>query len=142
MSAFSDLGALVAAGGKALAVQSILGAIHRADAETAKDTSGTRSAPAPLKAPSADSFVPSHTDSSRNAERSPIYRGPRVVYKKVRELELVPVDARPCCVPSSPFQPPWKTLPWPGETNVRVKIKIVVRRIDVDRRGALLDCFV
>jgi hypothetical protein len=55
--------------------------------------------------------------------------------------EPIEIKAAPCPHPS-PFQPPWRVLPWQNPVPPRPVLKVVMRRPDIVRRGQLLDVFI
>jgi len=77
---------------------------------------------------------------------------PRLVYH-ARPGAVVPPCARPDPsappanpemprITRSPIEPPWKVLPWEQPAPVTPKLKVVLRRPDVEAKGTLFDVFI
>jgi hypothetical protein len=151
VSSLQTQASLIVATFQLLEVQSVLGAIHRADAESAADRvtgSGYWPYPAAVYEPLRYAACrPAVYECCRHICPPPIYKDPCVIHTQPRvEQQML------CCLdnhstppaPSSddPFQPPWKVVPWEIPPQPRQTIKIHPPHTDVNHRGMLLDLFV
>jgi hypothetical protein len=128
-----------------LEVQSVLNAIHRADAQTAARL------PTILDERAVDTFVhETITPEPRYLPREIIHPTPRYLPRPVlHPFPRVEPSAPPPPYPTARTphiaagpQPPWKTMPWQEPSKPPSVIKMVVRPPDMLTKGTLIDLFV
>jgi hypothetical protein len=72
---------------------------------------------------------------------------PRIHPSEAPRPKLIPVDVIAIPVEEahaakSPIEPPWKVLPWQNPPPMAPRLKVLIRPVDVCRKGSILDVFV
>jgi hypothetical protein len=142
VSAISSIGVLVAGLGLQ-EVQSVLNAIHRADAQTA--------ASLPTNPVAVDTYCSRRiTPEPRYLPREILHPTPRYLPRpvlhpspRVEPLPL-PLPSPKASVPhiTAGPPPPWKILPWQEPPRPLNVIKMIVRPPDMLTKGTLIDLFI
>jgi hypothetical protein len=138
----STQAALIVATADLQVVQSVLQAIHAADAATAK-TLG----PNTLQA---TSIATRRFERAECIERRTVRENPKIeprdtVHLQSRIVMDAPAPAKEPRKPmhiTAPFLPPWEMLPWKIPSQHLAKIKKVVQQIDIKNKGSLIDIFI
>jgi hypothetical protein len=125
-------------------VESVLGAMHRADAAQAAKNAGCSPAaifeprlhiqPTPVYCPR-----PHYHPTVSYTPRPVVHPHPRVEQKDLcgqRELPSPPKSPQPF------IQAPWKILPWENTCQPRQTVKVHLIHTDVVHKGTVLDLFV
>jgi hypothetical protein len=129
-------------------VQSVIGAIRAADAESYKNSLPFSIAPTPP--PREVIHLDPRYEPRRVIHLYPLYAPRQIIHLSPR-IE----DENPCCTCQSganpvvvhdvpeelPLQPPWKTLPWENPAPPAPKVKLTLYHPDIIHKGFLLDYF-
>ncbi len=128
-------------------VQSVLAAMHNADAASAKFATDAAGVPIKSHAHGASTSI---RPDPRFAFRQVIHPMPRYLPRQV--IHPTPqIEPDPCpvgchkthspCLPMAP-QPPWKLLPWQDPAPPRALIKNIIHQPDTQGKGNLIDLFI
>ena len=149
MSSIAANASLVLATFQLLEVQSVLGAIHAADAETAIANQRTNAFNPQARCDSycrqnsvhaARSYLP-----PRLIHAADVYLPPRVIHSTRRlQIEAATAVQTPCPAPHITAGPqgPGTIQPWQEPVPTRIVVKMTIRRPDEITKGNLIDLFV
>ena len=125
-------------------VQSVIGAIKKADAASTLSNGPLHLGPAAVYEPR-QHLHPETKIESRHVihpesryENRPVHHP--VEARNSEGLYSTSTTPVPSCGHKSPIEPPWKTLPWPQTVHVTSKVKLWVHRSDLQSKGSLIDC--
>jgi hypothetical protein len=156
VASVAALGNLAVASLDLIEIQLLRGAMRTADLSVAAQSQGA-AAPAPI----GDRFAPTCGSGSHAAVQNikfvyqPTHPSPAAISPRYNCPVIGPVQSKPFCdtdpaapapapAPASPFQPPWKTLPWPRPrlSIAAAATGIIIRQSAPDPIGQMLDLFV
>jgi hypothetical protein len=125
-------------------VDSVLGAMHRADA--AEQAKGAWCSPAAIYDHRPHIYPTPVYEPRPHRHPTPVYASRPVIHPhpRVEQLNLsCPLAPTPPPKASEPFiQAPWKVLPWENTVQPRQTVKIHLIHTDVVHKGTVLDLFV
>lgn len=157
MASVESAGSLAVASLDLILVQLLRGAMRTADLSSAAQSQG-----APAATAIGDRFSPAsgHHGASPGSNVKVVYKPVQRASTPGRPQWTCPVTGRvlpkpfcdtdptapapPATAPASPFQPPWKTLPWPTPrpSPAISAVQLIIRQIPADHVGQMLDLFV
>jgi hypothetical protein len=143
----ADLASVIVATSQLKVVSDIIGAMHRADAETAK-------AFGCCCGPVGRDLCCDRVELHEHLCPTPIIEPRKVLHPTPRYeprpvIHPTPRVVPPPSCPDAPkhhceppaIQPPWKCLPYPTTTATKQQVKIVKRQTDILHRGITIDFF-